>query len=288
MIKKTVFNIHHPVVAALYFASLLIFTMAVIQPVYIALSLLGALSLNLFFNGWRRMIRGLLWQIPLIVVITLINPLFSSIGTTEVLRLGARAFYLESFIYGACFGALLVAVLLWFLNASIVLSSDKVTSLLGSRMPTLSLMISMMLRLVPQLLRQAKEINTIQEINTPCRESGRQARLAARVRQSSVLMSWSMENSLDTADAMRARGWGSTKKRTTYQHHHFKMRDGVLLAVLIIFLILNTLLAIVAVSQFEFYPTISTLVLWWGYIPYAAFAFLPLIIQGFEGLRWRR
>ena len=52
------------------------------------------------------------------------------------------------------------------------------------------------------------------------------------LRLSTVLMGWGMEDSLETADAMRARGWGAAKKRTSYQRSRFRRQDALACIVL--------------------------------------------------------
>ena len=106
------------------------------------------------------------------------------------------------------------------------------------------------------------------------------------MRQTSVLMGWSMEDSLDTADAMRARGWKADVRRTTYSRYRFRRQDAVMLVVFCLLAVLNAILAYVACSQFAFYPTLSQLVLWWGYLPYVLLVFWPLLMQTGEWLRW--
>ena len=44
-------------------------------------------------------------------------------------------------------------------------------------------------------------------------------------------MGWSMEDSLETASAMKARGWGAAVRRTTYARHRFRRLDVAALAV---------------------------------------------------------
>lgn len=282
------FRTHHPAIAVIYFAAMLVFTMVVIHPVYLSISLFGALLYSLYLKGWKRTLKQLAWQIPVILVIAFLNPIFAAVGSTELFRIAARPFYLESLVYGVCFGAMLVAVITWFANASATISSDQVTSLLGGRVPTLALMMSMALRLVPELLTRSKTISMIHEANASAHAATRRQTLAARVRQTSVLMGWTMENSLDTADAMKARGWGSTRKRTTYQRYRFKVRDGIMLAALLALVAASAVLAVNAVGQFTFYPTISGLAPWWAYLPFGVLAFLPLILQAIEELRWMR
>ena len=63
------------------------------------------------------------------------EPAVLASGSTELFRIGLRAFYLESFVYGACMGVMLASVLVLFSNAAQVLDSDKVMALFGGVAP---------------------------------------------------------------------------------------------------------------------------------------------------------
>ena len=139
--KRTAFDLFHPVVAFGYFAVMFALSMTAMQPVYLAISLASVLSYSAVLCGWRATGRSLLWQLPLVAVVALANPLFSASGSTELFRLGLRAFYLESFVYGACMGIMLISVIVLFSNASQVLTSDKVMTLFGDVAPTIGLML---------------------------------------------------------------------------------------------------------------------------------------------------
>ncbi|MEF9841230.1 MAG: energy-coupling factor transporter transmembrane component T [Raoultibacter sp.] len=286
--KSTAFDTYHPLVAVAFFAAMLLFCMLAMQPVYIVLSGLGAFSYGVFLRGWSMSARGLLWQLPIVAVIALVNPLFSASGSTELFHIGLRVVYLESLVYGLCMGAMLVAVMLWFSNAAVVLSSDKVMAVLGNAAPTIALMISMIDRLVPQFVRRGREVEAVQTACLPTNAQTGREKMMDRLRLTSVMMGWSMEDSLETADAMRSRGWGIAKNRTTYRRYRFCLHDGVALVLLGVLAAFNAFLAQVACSQFQFYPTLSVLKLWWGYVPYAIFVFMPLLLQVEEEIRWMR
>ena len=84
----------------------------------------------------RATLRTVLWQMPLILVMAVANPLFSAMGSTELFRIGLRAFYLESLVFGACMGAMLSCVLLCCSRTPrSALSSDKVMALFGNVAP---------------------------------------------------------------------------------------------------------------------------------------------------------
>ena len=199
------FSMSHPAVPALYIALTLGLTMFSMQPVLIALSLAGGLAYGFATRGAARTLGALRWQLPVILIIALVNPLFSASGSTELFRIGMRAVYLESMVYGLCMGGLFVASILWFEAAASMLEYDKVLALLGNAAPVIALMISMCMRLIPQFLRRGRTVLAVQDaIDVPGRAPADPVR--SRLRASSVLMGWGMEDSLERADAMRSRG----------------------------------------------------------------------------------
>ncbi|WP_165172413.1 energy-coupling factor transporter transmembrane component T [Adlercreutzia sp. ZJ242] len=336
------FDALHPTVAVAYAAIALVLTMAAFQPVLVAFALASAVCLGACLRGGRQVARAALWQVPMLVLVALANPLFSPMGSTELFRIGVRAVYLESFAYGLCMGALLMAVMVEFSNAACVLTSDKVTGVLGNRLPTVALMTSMCMRLIPRFVRQGREISAVQGACTAARRSvsyacaselphaeagesptagahqraqraraneavgesvpraprsaaprptaasGKAARLREGARVASALVGWGMEDSLETADAMRSRGWASGRTRTTYRRQRFARADALALAVVLGLGAACAACAWAATSQYRFYPSLSTPTLWWGYVPYALYFFLPCLVVLGDRLRWMR
>lgn len=279
------FETSHPAVPAVYLGGTVLIAMFALQPVLIAISLAGALAASLALRGVRPTLRGLCWQLPAVGVICLVNPLFSASGSTELWRCGPVVIYLESLAFGACMGAMLVAVVLWLECASRVLTQDRVLELGARALPTVTLMVSMTAQLVPQLVRRGQAVRSTYAACTAASDA-KDAR-HAQVRMSDVLVAWAMEDSLERADAMRARGWGSTEARTTYRSVEFRARDAVALSCVVALLLANALLAGVACSQWHFYPTMPQLVVWWGYVPYAVQVLLPAALELVGRSRWR-
>ncbi|MDY2777491.1 MAG: energy-coupling factor transporter transmembrane component T [Collinsella sp.] len=277
-VKHTAFDTSHPLVAAVYLALTLVMTMSSLQPVLILISLLGALACGCCLRGAAATAAGLRWQLPIIAIIALLNPIFSASGATELFRIGVRAVYLESVCYGVAMGALLVASMTWLQVASELLPFDKVMTLFGNVAPVIALMLSMTMRLVPRFLRKGRMVSAVHGSITL---SDRRAldEVRGRMRLSSILMGWGMEDSLETADAMRARGWGGAPRRTTYTRHRLSSLDVLATGLLIAFGAMVAALAFVATSQFGFFPRMSQLVPWWGYIPYAAWMAVPVVLH---------
>lgn len=275
--RSTAFDACHAAVPAMLFAGVAALSMLAVHPVFVTLSLSGALAFSLVARGAAATVRGLAWQLPLLVLVCLLNPFFSASGSTLLLKVGPRSVYLESLAYGATMGALLVATVLWFEDAAAVLTQDRLLVLAGRRARSVPLVASMAAQLVPQMLGRARAVRAAARA---CTAAG--PRPPARdelLRTSTMLLSWSLEDSLERADAMRARGWESGSPRTRYRPERFRARDAVAAAGIAALLALGAAGAWAACSSWEFYPRMSGLAPWWCYLPLALLALLPAVAE---------
>lgn len=275
--RSTAFDACHAAVPAMLFAGVAALSMLAVHPVFVTLSLSGALAFSLVARGAAATVRGLAWQLPLLVLVCLLNPFFSASGSTLLLKVGPRSVYLESLAYGATMGALLVATVLWFEDAAAVLAQDRLLVLAGRRARSVPLVASMAAQLVPQMLGRARAVRAAARA---CTAAG--PRPPARdelLRTSTMLLSWSLEDSLERADAMRARGWESGSPRTRYRPERFRARDAVAAAGIAALLALGAAGAWAACSSWEFYPRMSGLAPWWCYLPLALLALLPAVAE---------
>lgn len=295
------FGIFHPLVLLVFFLAVIFFTMFVIHPVYVGLSFAGALALCAYLQGIRRASMVLLAQIPLLVLVVGINPLFSSVGATELVHAGWYHLSLENVQFGVCMVMMLSAVVLWFANFFHIVSSDTLVSMVSKRIPIIGFMLSSVLRSVPRFARRGSQIAAVAsactsagvQMGAPAKEQStagslqRRATFTSRIRLVSVLMSWSMEDSLETSDAMRARGWGAGVPRTTYLTYRFRWRDGAAMLVVTVLVLVSACLAWTAYQDFHFYPTMTNLTLWWGYLPFLLLCMVPCLVCGADALRER-
>lgn len=275
--RSTAFDACHAAVPAMLFAGVAALSMLAVHPVLVTLSLSGALAFSLVARGAAATVRGLAWQLPLLVLVCLLNPFFSASGSTLLLKVGPRSVYLESLAYGATMGALLVATVLWFEDAAAVLTQDRLLALAGRRARSVPLVASMAAQLVPQMLGRARAVRAAARA---CTAAG--PRPPARdelLHTSTMLLSWSLEDSLERADAMRARGWESGSPRTRYRPERFRARDAVAAAGIAALLALGAAGAWAACSSWEFYPRMSGLAPWWCYLPFALLALLPAVAE---------
>ncbi len=292
--RAIAFETMHPLVPVTYVVGMLGVALFARQPVCQLISLAGALCLSLVTRGVRPTLAGLRWQLPMLALVCLANPLFSASGSTELLRVGGIVVYGESLAYGAVSGCMLVSTVLWLECASRLVGEERLLSLAGAGLPTVGLMVSMAAQLMPQLLRRGNELSDVRAACTAAspadgvtpRPGGRGARDRG-VLVSGILMSWAMEDSLERADSMRARGWGASSRRTTYRDHRFGNADALATFGLCLLSALSWLLAYVACGQWSFFPTMPRLVVWWGYLVLALQALLPTVITLVRDVSWR-
>ena len=283
--RHTAFDTAHPAVGAAFMVVTLALTMCSLEPVLVALSLAGALAFTCARDGVRRALGGLRWQLPFVAIVALVNPLFSASGSTELMRLGSRAVYLESLAFGCAMGALFVASALWFQAAAAIVPEDRVQALVGNVAPTLALMLSQCMRLVPRFVRQGREVLAAgRAMRAPGTRPGDEVR--ERLRLSTVLMGWTLDDSIQTADAMRARGWGAAPRRTSYVRYRFRRGDAAVLALIAAAALLVGALAARATAGYDFYPVLAAPSSWWGYAPFALWMALPALLDVRERRRF--
>lgn len=282
-------SLRHPAVCGVYFLAVIVLCMSAFHPVLLGIAFVSGLLYSICLRGGREVARSLRWQLPLVLVVMLLNPLASTKGATVLFSIGGHPFCLESLAYGACMGVLLVSTVLWLSNTSHVLTPDRVRGLLGRRAPVVALMTSMTMRLVPRYVERGNAVAEVQRACTSASprdggaaggRTGVRRRSAPFLRLMSLLMGSSMEDALETADSMRARGWSAHGGRTVYVRRRFRARDVADLAVVGALVALSVFVAVRLCANFaySFYPTMTPVVLWWGYLPYALLFFLPLLL----------
>ena len=81
MMKDTFSNMH-PFINFIFFALTIGFTMFIMNPVCLAVSFLCALLTALYLNGKKAVRLSLVFLLPMILLIVLVNPIFNHEGMT--------------------------------------------------------------------------------------------------------------------------------------------------------------------------------------------------------------
>ncbi len=293
MASRDAFSSCHPTVNFLYFGLVLLFTMCFEHPLARLVSLAGALCYDLYLNGRKAARFSLLYMLPVLLLTALINPAFSHEGVTILTYLpSGNPLTLESILFGVAAALMLVSVILWFACYSTVMTSDKFVYLFGRIIPALSLVLSMTLRFVPKFRAQAHSISEAQRcVGRDVRDGSLLRRMKNGVTILSILLTWSLENAIETADSMRGRGYG-LPGRTAYSIYRFDDRDRM--ALLWLGFCGFTILAAWIARGFywRWYPSVRFTafdpVVVFFHLVYTSLCFTPIIMDLYADYRWAK
>lgn len=281
----------HPAVSLLYFTAVIVFAMFLMNPVCLTLSLLCSAATAVVLNGRKTVLFALKVILPLALLAIVINPFVNHRGVTVLGYLPwNNPLTLESILFGVASAIMLSSTVLWFSSFHTVMTSDKLVFLFGKTLPALGLMLSMSLRFVPKFNAELREVRNAQRLLFP-EKSGLIPRIKNAVRVLSVMISRALEDSLETADSMKARGYG-LKGRTAYSRYRMTGQDWFLLSVTIVLTAAIAVFCFCKTARFRYYPSVTQLksaadtFIFYG--TYAVLLLIPLILTVGEGIRWRK
>lgn len=240
----------HPAVSVIYFLFVLCITMFSLHPVILLLSLLMALLAVARMCGGRRLCQLLWIALPMLVFSVVLLPIFNHNGVTPLFYINDMAVTLENVVYGCFMTVMIVAVTAWFFVAGSVIDSEKMLYVFGKLSPKIALVISMVLRFIPMFVQRLREIHEAQIGMLYMQETGIFARAKQFTKEVSILISWCLENSIDTSVSMESRGYG-IGKRSSY--HRFKMKKSDVLILIGILLLGGITLLAMAGGSLEVY-----------------------------------
>jgi len=289
---RNAFAAYHPIVNFLYFALVLTFAMALMHPACLVISFVCAFIYSVYINGRKAVRFGLVFMLPMLIVTSLINPAFQHEGATILTYLpNGNPLTLESIWYGLAASGMLLGVIAWFSCFNAVMTSDKFVYLFGRVIPALSLILSMSLRLVPRFRAQIKIIANAQRCIGRDVSNGSVLRRAKHgISILSVMVTWALENAIETADSMKSRGYG-LPGRTAFSIFRFDRRDRA--ALLYLLAVGGYMIAGMLLGGFDFryYPTLKaaalTLYTISLFVSHAVLCLMPLILNLREDLTWK-
>ena len=281
------FSRYHPAVNFLFFLGAIGFGVVIQHPAYLLASMVCAAVYYLVLKGGRG-IGFVVGMLPVAAVIGFINPLFNTRGRTVLFAFLDRPYTLEALYYGLALGGMFIVMMLWFGAYNQVLTSDKFVCLFGKLMPSLSLLLVMVLRLIPSFVRKTKQITAARTVIGRGTNSGAAFRekLSSGGAVLSALTDWALEGSIVTADSMRARGYG-TAKRTSYRIFRMTARDWAVLAMEVLLGAVTVWAVATGRAEATYAYRITVAPVTWHLFAYLGFLLIPIGIEIKEAVQWR-
>ena len=284
---------YHPIVNLAYFVIVIAIAMFSMHPVIICISLIMSLVYLTYLIGIRKVIGRLKLLVTMTIMIIVINPLFNHEGMTILgyFKTG-NPLTLESIIYGIFMALLMMSVILWFAIYNVIMTSDKFIYIFGRIIPHLSLIISMSLRYVPRFKEQ---FIRVREARRCMGRDINQGNVFIRIRNLaailSIMITWSLENSIETADSMKSRGYG-LPGRTAFSIYKFHKRDSIALTAMSVCTMAFVWLVTNDKMYYRYYPVFErNLANIWSMMAYALFVIIcsiPMLIDICDSYRFKR
>ncbi|HEX3010889.1 MAG TPA: energy-coupling factor transporter transmembrane component T [Syntrophomonadaceae bacterium] len=246
-----------------------VFTLSLVlsNPVYL-LGLFTAVVILIaaaeILNEWKVYIK---YSMLLVFLIIIINALVVRLGETVLFTspflpiAGKVRITLEALAFSAGMGIRLLTIVSIFCLYTYAIHPDKMLRMFGKRGSRSILIIILSTRLFPLLMQDYNRITVVQRCRGIKLNTGRWWEKARNLLPvvSALLLSC-LERSLQMAESMCARGYGSGN-RSCYSRELWRPRDFLILIGVTICLIIGIISALKGWSNYSYYPRLSGITL---------------------------
>ena len=269
--KMDSFAGRHPVVILGYYVIALMLILLIGHPLLFALTA-GMMFMYRFLQaGGRQSLRSLLYSIGTFLLCLIINPLFNHRGVTLVLRFGDMRITREAILYGGHMALLLLASLFLFACFSHVMTAEKIMTLTGKRLPSFSMLFTMILRTVPKVRH---DFHSMTELH------------GNRPKVWSALLGVVMEDSVERSIAMKHKRYGK-KERSHYFEIKLEAQDLLLMVCLSGMLGYFVWRIMTGTPSVRYFPSIHIdAISRWEWCLYLFYMGLPVWLWGKEECKW--
>lgn len=287
---RDAFSYCHPVVNFIFYIGALVMGMFFWHPVAIFSSVI--FSLAYYIIVMKRRGRYLLTMLGLWLAVALLNPLFNPMGDTVLFSyFNERHYTYEALCFGIVMGAVFITVLTWFATYNQIMTSDKFLYCFGKLAPSVTLILTMVLRMVPLFQKKSSQIAGARKcIGKSIEDGTNYEKVQNGITIVSSLTSWALEGGIVMADSMQSRGYGCGK-RTSFSIYRMRAADKGLLASMLLFVVIIVICSFKGGLQASYLPGIEIAQpdnFWTitGLIGYMLFLAIPTVMNIVEDVRW--
>ena len=265
--KNTVIHRLNPVVRLAWGGGLVILSLIFDNPLYIMILFMAIVlmvKLSGIWREWASVLKLCLW---LGVSIIVINALVSYNGVNVLVAapftlpvLGRPVITMEAIAFGAVMALKLIVIISAFAFINLTVHPDDIMSvLLKMKFPQKSVLVtSLSTKFVPCLVEDIQRISDAYRTRGVRLDTGNwMTRLKKRAGIIVPLLSNSLDRSIQVAEAMEARAFGTGQKREFYKDIKFSRLDLITLVVAIAPLAAGIILRIMRYGSYQFYPTLG-------------------------------
>lgn len=275
------FSKFHPFISFSFFISVITVTIFFTDSFLTVTSFFSAFLYYTKLKRLKAVKTFIKFIVPIVFFAAFFNMLFVRYGEMVLFSVKGLNFTVEGLTAGLFTGLMIGAVMMWFFCYNEIITSEKFMALFGGIAPNLTLLISMILRFIPLMIR------TEEEIKDANKGMGTEIKgLKNALHRFSALLSICLEKSIETADSMKARGFGK-KKRSFYSSFDIRFSDGAAAVFIISAAVLVFSVSLKSYPMIIINPGIK--ILHPQYLPLSVFTVLsvfPLLADVTEDIKW--
>jgi len=283
------FRNYNPLVVLVFFLCNIVITMLTKNPIFILISFISSLVYMLLIKDIKKIKQKVIFVILVVFFATFSNPFFNQNGTTTFFKIGKINFTFEALAYGLFASLMLLAIIFWFSSYNEIMTNDKFLYLFSKYLPNIALIISHILKLIPEVMQKINSLNEIEKTFSYSYEKGLIGRLRGKFFLLGNIISYAIENAIITALAMKARGYGLKEKRN-YTLYRLRLNDLILSFTFLFISIFIIIYSGANLLEFSFYPTISPIRFDFKailtYVVYLSFSIYPTLNYLKEKIKW--
>lgn len=284
------FRSFHPIVCFLYYVGAAALVMLNKHPVFLFIGAIILILYNFALNRGRALKKWWKMLTILSLFFLIINPLINHRGTHILFYLGQNPIVLESIIQGIILALSLFCLMILFTSYNLVVTADKFLYLFSKWLPQWALLTMISMRFVPLLRRRLAEIETVQRSKGHSIKYGTlKQRSKNGIQLVQILLTWSLEEALQTADSMAARGYG-LRKRSRYNPFQMKRKDWMALLYMLVVGSISIFGCWLGDGVLSISPVLEPIYLegreWFYLLIFILFIGFPLGMEEREALRW--
>lgn len=285
------FSQFHPLVTFSYYIGSLSLVMLMLHPVFLMVAFLIILAINFTEDRCRGLRRWLFLMITSSAFIIILNPIFNERGRHVLYVINDHRFTLEAILYGGMTALSIVAVITLFVSYNEVMTPNKLLYLFSGFLPQFAILLMLTLRFIPLMKRRLEEISAIQTSKGISALKGNwKARARSGLLYIQVLLTFSLEEAIQTADSMKARGYGAGK-RSSYEFFRLTNTDIVTLLYLLSLFLLIIYDRLNGFGFLTIYPMMESMKLsymdYMTLVKFLLFMCLPLLVEIGVFCKWR-
>ena len=265
--KATVIHRLNPFCKLAWVVSVFVLSLILDNPLFLFLLFLSTLPLVITAKVWREWTSFMKFALYLCLAIIVINALVSYQGEHVLFEapfsipvMGTPTITLEAIFYGIAMSIRLLAIVSAFAILTLTLNpDDMMLSMIRMKMPYRSVLVTALsTRFLPALIDDMERIADVQRSRGLELDRGRlPQRIKRRMSVIIPLLSNSLDRTVQIAEAMESRAFGSGPKRTFYKEIKTSRTDMATLIFGFAPCALGIFMLISGYGDYQYYPTLG-------------------------------